>query len=101
MQPQGEVTNDEFRDTIRMLSQVVTNQVCQSKGYRQGGDYTLRIQEFIRVNPLGFTGSSTTEDLEKFTEEPNKVSEVMHVTNTERFELATYQLKGISKTWFD
>uniref|UniRef100_M1DAV0 Gag-pol polyprotein n=1 Tax=Solanum tuberosum TaxID=4113 RepID=M1DAV0_SOLTU len=29
VQPQGEVTNVEFREAMRMLSQVVTNQVGQ------------------------------------------------------------------------
>ncbi|KAG5614612.1 hypothetical protein H5410_014436 [Solanum commersonii] len=92
MQPQGEITNDEFRETIRMLSQVVTNQ--------EGAD-TSRIREFLRMNPSSFTGSSTTEDPENSIEELKKVFEVMHVADIERVELAAYQLKNVARTWFD
>ena len=45
-----------------MLSQEVTNQVGQQMGARQEGADTLRIHEFLRMNPESFTSSSTTKD---------------------------------------
>ena len=65
MQPQGEVSNFEFREAIRMLSQVVTNQVGQHRGAWKEEVDTSRICEFLRMNPQSFTRSSTTENLEK------------------------------------
>ncbi|WMV36882.1 hypothetical protein MTR67_030267 [Solanum verrucosum] len=38
VQPQGEVTNDEFREAIMMLSQVVTNQVGQREARQEEAD---------------------------------------------------------------
>ncbi|XP_049381219.1 uncharacterized protein LOC125845725 [Solanum stenotomum] len=64
VKPKGEVTNAEFWEAIRMLSQVVTNQVGQQRGARQEETDTSRIREFFRMNPPSFSGSSTTEDLE-------------------------------------
>ncbi|XP_049360482.1 uncharacterized protein LOC125825192 [Solanum verrucosum] len=69
VQPQGEVTNDEFREAIRMLSQVVTNRVRQQREARQEGADTSRIH------------------LENFIEELKKVFDVMHIADTERVEL--------------
>ena len=60
VQPQGEVTNVEFCEYIRMLSQVVTNQVRKQRGAQQEGADTLRIQKFLRMNSPSFTSSSTT-----------------------------------------
>ena len=34
-------------------------------------------------------------------EELNKVFDVMHVVGSERVELVAYQLKSVSRTWFD
>ena len=53
------------------------------------------------MNPLYFTGSSTTEDLENFTKELKKVFGVMHVAETKRVQLAAYQLKDTARTWSD
>ena len=53
------------------------------------------------MHPPSFTASSTTEYLENFTEELKKVFEVMHVSVIERVEVVSYQLKGITRTWFD
>ena len=65
MQPQGEVSNFMFSEAIRMISQVVTNQVGQHRGaWKEEGD-TSRIREFVRMNPQSFTRSSTTKNLEK------------------------------------
>jgi len=101
VQPQGEVTNAEFREAIRILSHAVTNQVGQPRGPRQDEADTSRIREFLRMNPPSFTGSVTTEDPENFNEELKKVFDVMHVADTERVELAAYQLKDVARTWFD
>uniref|UniRef100_M1DVS6 Gag-pol protein n=1 Tax=Solanum tuberosum TaxID=4113 RepID=M1DVS6_SOLTU len=47
VKPQGEVTNVEFWNAIRMLSQVVTNQVGQQRGNRQDVANIFRIREFL------------------------------------------------------
>ncbi|KAK4724206.1 hypothetical protein R3W88_026985 [Solanum pinnatisectum] len=82
-----------------MLSHVVTNQVGQQRGNWQDVANTSRICEFLRMNPLDFTGSSVTEDPENFVEELQKMFEAMHVVDVERVELAAYQLKGVSRVF--
>uniref|UniRef100_M1DX78 Gag-pol polyprotein n=1 Tax=Solanum tuberosum TaxID=4113 RepID=M1DX78_SOLTU len=99
VQSHGEVTNAEFREAIRM--QVVTNQTGQQRGALQEEADTLRIREFLRMNPPSFTSSSTTEDPENFVEGLQKVFEVMHNTDAKRVELDAYQLKNVARTWFD
>ncbi|KAG5600138.1 hypothetical protein H5410_031508 [Solanum commersonii] len=74
----------------------------QPKGRaRQEGVDTSMIREFLRMNPPSFTGSSTSEDPENFVDELKKVFDVIYVANTERVELAAYQLKNVARTWFD
>ncbi|KAG5580190.1 hypothetical protein H5410_050817 [Solanum commersonii] len=53
------------------------------------------------MNPLNFTGSSTTKDPENSIEELKKVFEIMNIVDTERVELVAYQLKNVVRTWFD
>ena len=84
-----------------MLSQVVTNQVKQQRGAPEKGAETLRIWEFLRMNPLSFTGSSTIEDIENFVEELKKVYDVMHIVGIERVELSAYQQKSVDRTLYD
>ena len=53
------------------------------------------------MNPPSFIGSSVTNDLENFVEVLQKIIDILHVVDAERVELAAYQLKGISRVWFD
>src|ERR1051325_3727137 len=53
------------------------------------------------MNPPEFTGLDVKEDPENFIEELQNVFQVMHVADTERVELAAYQLKGVARIWFD
>ncbi|XP_015064673.1 uncharacterized protein LOC107009879 [Solanum pennellii] len=53
------------------------------------------------MNPPSITSSSTIEDPESFVEALQKVFEVLHVANAERVEIVAYQLKNVSRTWFD
>ncbi|XP_049386695.1 uncharacterized protein LOC125850908 [Solanum stenotomum] len=100
VQPQGEITIAEFREAIRMLSQVGNNQAGQQKGAQQEEAETSRIHEFLRMNLPSFNSSSTLEDPENFIQELKKVFD-MHVTDTVRVELATYYMKNVARTWFE
>lgn len=101
VQPNREAANTDFLEVIKMLIQVVTNQVGQQGGSRKENTYTSRIHEFLRLNPSSFTGSSTTKDPKIFFEELKNVFDVMHVIEAERVDLDAYQLKNIARTWFD
>ena len=51
-------------------------------------------REFLRMNPPSFSGLNTPEDPKNFIEELKNVFEVMHVADTERVYIVSYQLKG-------
>ncbi|KAG5632053.1 hypothetical protein H5410_003770, partial [Solanum commersonii] len=73
----------------------------QQGGARQEVIDTLRIREFLRINPPSFTGLSITKDPESFVEKLKKVFELMHIADTERIKIDAYQLKNVARTWFD
>ncbi|XP_069150812.1 uncharacterized protein [Solanum lycopersicum] len=53
---------------VQNAPEVMTNQVGQEREARQEEADTLRIREFLRMNPPSFTGSNTTVDPENFIE---------------------------------
>ena len=59
------------------------------------------IHVFLRMNPPSFADSSTSKDPENVVEELKEVFNVMPVVDTERVEVASYQLKNVGRTWFD
>nr|XP_019067249.1 uncharacterized protein LOC109119250 [Solanum lycopersicum] len=56
-----------------------------------------RLRDFMRMNPPIFTGSNTSEDPYEFVD---KILVALGATNTEKSELASYQLKDIAQTLF-
>ena len=53
------------------------------------------------MNPPVFTGSSVTEDPQQFIDEINRIFRVMHISETEAVELASYQLKDVAVAWYE
>lgn len=90
-----------FCESIGILILDVTNQVGKQRGSRQEEVDILRIQEFFTMNPLRFTGSSTTKDPENFIEELRRLFEVMCIADTEQVGLVAFQVKNVVMTWFD
>ena len=78
-------------------SQAVTNYGRQQSETQQEEVYTLRIRQFLRINPPSFTGSSSTEDPKNIVEKSKKVFDVMYVIDVEWVELDAYQLKNLSR----
>ena len=50
------------------------------------------------MNPTIFTRSKTSEDPQEFVDEVHKIFVAMGPTNTEKAELASYQLKDVAQT---
>ena len=96
VQTQEEIKYADFREAIRMLSQVATYHVGQRDNRHEVVD-TSRIRELLRMNPPSFSGSSISENTENFIEELKRIFDVMHVAESERVELAAYQLKGVAR----
>ena len=52
------------------------------------------------MNPPTFYGSKVDEDPQEFIDEVYKTLYAMGVYSSEKAELATYQLKDVSQTWY-
>ena len=55
-----------------------------------------RLRDFTRMNPPIFTGSKTLDNPQVFVDEVHKILVAMGATNTEKSELASYQLKDVA-----
>lgn len=55
----------------------------------------------MRLIPPTFTGSKVKEDPQNFIDEMEKIFHVMHSTDIEGIEFATYQLKDMAYQWYE
>ena len=55
------------------------------------------LRDFTRMNPPTFYGSKVEEDLQEFVDEVDKILFAMGLNTSEMAELATYQLKDVTK----
>ena len=52
------------------------------------------------MNPLTFYGSKVDEHPQEFLDEVYKVLHAIGVSSSEKAELASYQIKDVSQTWY-
>ena len=61
------------------------------------GTMASHLREFTRMNPPTFYGSKVEEDPHEFIDEIYKILYAMRSSNSEKAELATYQLKDVAQ----
>lgn len=61
------------------------------------GTMASKLRDFVRMNPLVFLGYKVGKDPQEFLDVAYKVVSVMGVTSKEKAELASYQLKDVSR----
>ena len=61
---------------------------------------STHLRDFTRMNPFMFFVYKVDKELQEFLHEFYKILLAMGVITTEKVELATYQLKDVSLTWY-
>ncbi|XP_049391576.1 uncharacterized protein LOC125856007 [Solanum stenotomum] len=60
---------------------------------------TLKVRDFVRMNPPEFYSSKVGEVPQEFIYEVSKMLDFVRVTPVEKAELASYQLKGVAQVY--
>ncbi|XP_009772718.2 uncharacterized protein [Nicotiana sylvestris] len=99
------VSDGDLRGAIHMLTQLVAAQAQRSHDAPappngQGDSASSRVNQFLRLAPLEFTGTDPEADPQDFLDEMYKTLRVMKATETEGVELASYRLRGAAYSWF-
>ncbi|XP_070023103.1 uncharacterized protein [Nicotiana sylvestris] len=95
------VSDIDVRGAIQLLTQIVATQ-AQRQGISDVHEMgSSRSREFLNMKPSTFTGSKKDEDPQNFIDEVQKIFRVMHATDIEAAELATYQLTDVVNTWYE
>ncbi|XP_070026142.1 uncharacterized protein [Nicotiana sylvestris] len=99
------VSDGDVRGAIHMLIQLVVAQAQRShdaptSSNGQGDFASSRVNQFLRLAPLEFTGTDPKADPQDFLDEMYKTIRVMKATEMEGVELASYRLRGAAYSWF-
>ncbi|XP_049362573.1 uncharacterized protein LOC125827304 [Solanum verrucosum] len=98
------MTNAEIRLAFLMLAQVMTAQVSREVVALVDpimSRATLKVRDFVRMNPLEFYGSKVGEGPQEFIDEVSKMLDLVGVTPVKKVELASYQLKWVAQVQFN
>ena len=93
--PQANVINAEFHQSIHMLAQLLSSQADHGAFFTPSSEVT-RVGQFMKLNPLTFTGVKVEEDPQGFIDKMEKIFRVMHTINVEGVEFAAYQMKDVA-----
>ena len=61
----------------------------------------IRVGHFMMLDPPTFTGVKVEEDPQGFLYEVEKIFCVIHATNVEGVEFASYQLQDVTYQWYE
>ncbi|WMV59600.1 hypothetical protein MTR67_052985, partial [Solanum verrucosum] len=105
-QPYGEPRTTSTGRGLTYGPWMVTSVTNQNNQYvpipanTSGGLVATKFYDFVRMNSPIFLGSQIGEDLQNFIDEVEKIFGVMKVTDNDRVELASYQLKDVAHIWY-
>jgi len=103
--PPPSASEQDLREAMNFLTQLVAAQVQRQNAATpstvQEEAAGSRVSDFLHMNPPVFTGSRVTEDPQRFIDEINRILRVMHISETEAVELASYQLKDVAIAWYE
>nr|XP_009799878.1 PREDICTED: uncharacterized protein LOC104245878 [Nicotiana sylvestris] len=101
------IVQDEDMDmwsAVQLLTRLVAAQAQRQVGTSVGHInrvISARVRDFINLDPPVFTGSNKDEDPQNFIYRMQRTLRVMHASNTESVELASYRLRDVAVQWYE
>ena len=93
--------NRDISETLIAIARAVTMHVDLNRIPRVvERTMTSRLKDFVRMNSPIFLVSKVNEDPQEFLDVVYKVLRAMGVTSWEKVELASYQLRDVSQSWY-
>ncbi|XP_070046581.1 uncharacterized protein [Nicotiana tomentosiformis] len=101
--PQLDAPGQKIRDTIQLLTRLVVAQAqCHEVGIGHADrSASVRVRDFINLNPQVFTGADPNEDPHVFIDRMQRTLRVMKATTTDSVELASYRLQDVVVNWYE
>ncbi|XP_019259770.1 PREDICTED: uncharacterized protein LOC109237836 [Nicotiana attenuata] len=94
--PLSGTTNHDMRSAVQLLTRLVAAQTQRQNIGAADKPVSVRVRDFINLDPPVFTGSDPKEDPQTFIELFHRTLRVMHASDTEAVELASYRLRDLA-----
>ena len=99
--PPSGTTDHDMRSAVQLLTSLVAAQAQRQNTGAADKPVSARVRDFINLDPPVFTGSDPKEDPQTFIDQVHRTLRVMHVSDTEAVELASYRLRDLAVLWYD
>ena len=88
-------------EAIQLLTQLVAAQAQRQDTDPGDRAVSARARDFITLRPPEFYGSKPEEDPQNFIDEMLRTLRIIHASDTESVELASYRLRDVAVLWYD
>ena len=99
--PPSGTPDQDMRSALQLLTSLVAAQAQRQNTGAAEKPVSTRVRDFINLDPPVFTGSDPKEDPQTFIDQVHRTLRVMHVSDTEAVELASYRLRDLAVLWYD
>ncbi|XP_060210276.1 uncharacterized protein LOC132637128 [Lycium barbarum] len=99
--PPAAAPGHQMAEAIQLLTQLVAAQAQRQDVDTGDRAVSARARDFITLKPPEFYGSKPEEDPQSFIDEMLRTLGIIHASDTESVELASYRLRDVAVLWYN
>ena len=93
--PPPATSGQQVTEAIQLLTQLVAAQAQRQNASPSDWSASTRARDFMSLNPSKFFGSKPAKDPQGFIDEMLRTLKIIHASETESVELASYRLRDV------
>ncbi|XP_060172507.1 uncharacterized protein LOC132603455 [Lycium barbarum] len=99
--PPPVASGQQMIEAIHLLTQLVAVQPQRQNVSSSDQAASTKARDFMSLNPPKFFGSKPDEDPQGFIDEILRTLKIVHASETESVELASYRLRDVAVLWYN